>query len=34
MINADNLRQILRHRVEEAGGQKAWAEKNGFGSIV
>ncbi len=25
MITADNLRQILRHRCEAAGGQKTWA---------
>lgn len=30
MISADDMRNILRHRCEEAGGQKAWAEKNGF----
>lgn len=30
MISADDMRNILRHRCEESGGQKAWAEKNGF----
>jgi len=30
MLTADNMRQILRHRCEEAGGQKEWAKQNGF----
>ena len=30
MINADNLRQILRHRVEEAGTAANFARQHGL----
>jgi hypothetical protein len=30
MITESDLRNILRHRCEEAGGQGAWAKSNGF----
>lgn len=29
MITADNMRQILRHRCEEAGSQREWSRLNG-----
>lgn len=31
MITADNLRQILRHRCEEAGSQRSWCALHGLG---
>lgn len=30
MISEADMRNILRHRCEQAGGQKAWADANGF----
>jgi hypothetical protein len=31
MISADEIRNILRHRCEEAGSQRNWCALHGFG---
>lgn len=30
MLTERDMRNILRHRCEEAGGQRKWAETHGF----
>lgn len=30
MLSQQDMRNILRHRCEEAGGQAAWGRKHGF----
>lgn len=33
-LSQKDMRGILRHRCDEAGGQRAWAKANGFSDAI